>query len=113
MNREDIIPHYQKASVLLYPSNSEGLPMGILEAMATGLPVVASNVGGVPDIISDGVDGFLIDGFDIDKWTEKTKLALALDPKKCADKIHKKFTIEKMTDAYERAYLKFIEKIST
>lgn len=112
IKKEDIIPHYQKAGVLLYPSNSEGLPMGILEAMATGLPVVASNVGGVPDIISDGVDGFIMDGFDIDNWAEKTKLALTLDSKKCIDKIYEKFTIEKMTDAYENAYLKFIEKIN-
>jgi glycosyltransferase involved in cell wall biosynthesis len=50
-------------SVFILPSKIEGLPISILEAISSGLVVVASSVGGIPEIIEDSITGFLIDGY--------------------------------------------------
>lgn len=57
---EALAERLRSASVYVLPSHSEGQPIGILEAMASGLPVVATRVGAVPEMVRDGVDGFLV-----------------------------------------------------
>jgi len=60
----------RQADVLVLPSYNEVLPMAILEALAYGVPVVASRIGGIPDAITDGVEGFLIEPGDINAISE-------------------------------------------
>jgi glycosyltransferase involved in cell wall biosynthesis len=58
----DPLPYYRALDVYLNTSRHEGIPMSILEAMACGVPVVAPAVGGIPEVVSHDVDGFLVAG---------------------------------------------------
>lgn len=56
--------------LLIFPSESEGLPLTILEAMAAGVPIAATAVGGIPDVIEDGVSGLLVSPHDPGKLAQ-------------------------------------------
>jgi len=64
--RADIGALLHGFSVFVLPSLAEGTPVSMLEAMACGLPVVASNVGGIPEVVDDGVQGLLVPVGDAD-----------------------------------------------
>lgn len=63
-HQSDINPYYAIADVFLLPSLSEGCPNVLLEAMAAGVPVVATAVGGVPEIVTNGKDAILVEKHD-------------------------------------------------
>lgn len=56
--------YYRAADLYLHPAHAENFPLAVLEAMACGTAVVASNAGGIPDIIEDGVSGLLFENGD-------------------------------------------------
>ena len=58
--REDVAEILRRADVFVRPSTIEGMPLTILEAMATGLPVIASDVGGVKEIVAHGTTGLIV-----------------------------------------------------
>ncbi len=62
-----------KADIFVLPSFSECVPLTILEAMQFGLPVVATNVGGIPDILQDGVNGLLVQPGSVQELTDSLK----------------------------------------
>lgn len=67
--RLDVPEILQASDIFILPSLWEGLPMVLVEASFVGLPVVASNVGGIPEVIEDGGSGFLVPPGDIDSLT--------------------------------------------
>ena len=50
---------FKQCDAIVLPSYIEGMPISILEGMARAMPVIASNVGGIPEIVTDGVNGFI------------------------------------------------------
>jgi glycosyltransferase involved in cell wall biosynthesis len=62
--RGDVARLLHAADVFLLTSISEGIPLTLIEAMATGMPVVSTNVGGVPEVVEDGVTGYLAPAAD-------------------------------------------------
>jgi glycosyltransferase involved in cell wall biosynthesis len=77
--QEDVARYYAAFDALVLPSANEGTPVSAIEALAGGRPVVATRVGGVPDVVRDGVDGFLVDPGDVEALAERLG-RLAADP---------------------------------
>ncbi len=63
--QEDVAGYYRLFDAFVLPSVNEGTPVSAIEALASGTPVVANRVGGVPDVVRDGLDGFLVDPGDV------------------------------------------------
>ena len=65
----ELLAAYRASDVFMLPSLTEGLPQALLEAMACGVPVVASRVGGIPHLITDGENGLLVTPTDVSQLT--------------------------------------------
>jgi len=76
-SREALLSEMQQASALVLPTLEDNCPMVVLEAMAAGLPVIASKVGGVPDLIRDGETGLMFDPSTPDNMREVTGKMMA------------------------------------
>jgi glycosyltransferase involved in cell wall biosynthesis len=70
-SRDALAALYQRASVFVLPSHEEGLGIVLLEAMACGIPAVATRCGGPDGIITDGEDGFLVPVGDADRMADR------------------------------------------
>jgi glycosyltransferase involved in cell wall biosynthesis len=77
--QEDVAPFYAAFDAMILPSINEGTPVSAIEALAAGRPVVATRVGGVPDVVRDGEDGFLVEAGDVDALADRLA-RLAADP---------------------------------
>ena len=108
--RNDIPRLLSMLDIFVLCSLSEGLPLTILEAMAAGKPIVASAVGGIPEVIDHGIDGILIPSDDSDRLAEAISELLHDDKKrddmgeKARKKFEERFTIQTMVERYEELY---------
>ena len=120
LERKEIVKHLEKAflfvqhSIVAGNGDSEGTPVGVIEAMAAGLPVVSTRHAGIPDVVIENITGFLVDENDINqmasyilKITDDRELAKCLGRKGKA-RILSEFTLQKHIATIDR----LIEEIS-
>lgn len=107
----DTAPVYRATDIYINTSVHEGIPMSVLEAMSWGIPVVAPRVGGFSEIITDGVEGFLIESRSPQDFAVKC-LELCGNAVFCRqigraarDKVAGKFSLEAMSNSYLQLYL--------
>ena len=79
-SREELSRIMAGTDIFLMSSILEGQPLGVVEAMAYGCPIVTTAVGGIPELIQDGVNGLLCPPEDPQCLAEKIKLMLDDDP---------------------------------
>jgi glycosyltransferase involved in cell wall biosynthesis len=107
---EDMPDRYRQMDILLMPTVREGFSVAVLEAMACGLPVVASHCSSLPEQIDEGKGGFLCPVGDVKAFAEKINL-LADSPKLRDEmgsynrsKVEKHFTLDKMIAEYKNLF---------
>ena len=113
VNHERVSEYMFAADVFVLPSLSEGFPVVIPEAMAAGLPIVTTNVRGLPEIVKDGENGFTVEPQNPQQLAEK--ISLLLDDKELSQKISrnnrnksKQYSWEVVAEKLEEVYLNAI-----
>jgi glycosyltransferase involved in cell wall biosynthesis len=108
--QRDVAPYYAFFDALVLPSANEGTPVVAIEALAARLPVVATAVGGVADVVEDGVDGFLVPRGDVEALAERLA-QLAGDPElrermgaAGAARIPSRYAVERLIDDVDELY---------
>lgn len=110
--RQDVPHVLAAADIFVLPSLWEGLPIGLLEAMAMGKAIIATRVDGTSEIIKHNENGFLIEPAALEKNLGAALLELAADPvrrtqlgEQAAQTVRERFDAEKMTRQIESIYL--------
>jgi glycosyltransferase involved in cell wall biosynthesis len=105
-DRLAVAKHYQAADIYVHAARAEVWGLSISEAMACGLPVVASNVGGIPDQVADGSNGFLVPVGDAMQMAERIQRLIDDAPlrvtigRRAHDRAQSEFGLERMTKDY-------------
>ncbi len=105
--RDDMAGVYASLDVLVQPSLREGMPMTILEAMAAGVPVVATRVGAAADVIDNGRTGMLVPARDVPAMTAAVRSLLRDDHgigQAARDEVARHYTVDVMAGRYAQAY---------
>ena len=107
---KDMPSVYQMSDILLSPTVREGFGLAVAEAMACGLPVVASNCSSIPELVDHGKGGFLCPVGDVDAFAERINI-LADSPRLRREmgeynraKAEKMFTLDRMVDEYKNLF---------
>ena len=115
VNSEQISDLLKKVDFLVLPSyNNEGLPMAILESMNHGLPIISTYVGGIPEVITNNDNGYLINPGDTDQLTEALSSLITNDPlridmgKKNRKMIHNRFDMQALMKDLSNIYEELI-----
>ena len=101
---------YSAASLMIVPSRQDNLPNTVLESLACGTPVVAFNIGGLPDMIEEGISGYLASPFDAEDLAQGIRTVLESQSqndemsKSARARAEEKFPIQNMTSNYLSLY---------
>jgi glycosyltransferase involved in cell wall biosynthesis len=113
--QEDVAPFYSAFDTLVLPSSNEGTPVSAIEALAAGRPVVATRVGGVPDVVRDGEDGFLVETGDTVELAARLA-QLARDPElrermgqQGRERVLPRYAVDRLVDDVDRLYRSLLE----
>ena len=108
--QEDVAPYYAAFDAMILPSGNEGTPVSAIESLAAGRPVVATRVGGVPDVVRDGEDGFLVDAGAVDQLADALE-RLASDEslrrrmgEAGRERVPARYSVERLIDDVDRLY---------
>jgi glycosyltransferase involved in cell wall biosynthesis len=108
--QQDVAPFYAAFDALVLPSSNEGTPVSVIEALAARTPVVATRVGGVPDVVRDGEDGFLVETGDTEALADRLA-RLAADPKlrqrmgaSARARVLPRYEVTRLVDDVDRLY---------
>jgi glycosyltransferase involved in cell wall biosynthesis len=108
--QEDVAPLYAAFDALVLPSGNEGTPVSVIEALAAELPVVATRVGGVPDVVRDGEDGYLVEAGATDDLADRLA-QLARDPalrarmgKQGRERVLPRYAVDRLVDDVDELY---------
>jgi glycosyltransferase involved in cell wall biosynthesis len=113
--QEQVATFFDAFDVFILPSANEGTPVTAIEALAAGKPVVATRVGGIPDVVRDGEDGFLVVPGDVDALADRLA-QLATDEKLRArmgeaarTRVRERYSVERLVDDVDRLYRSLLE----
>jgi glycosyltransferase involved in cell wall biosynthesis len=106
---EEVMERFEKSNILFMPSLSEGLPVVGVQALAKGLAIVASRVGGFVDLVEDGKNGYLLPSDDPAAMVAALRRLLTdtetlLRARRRSREIAKRFDIVSIADTYEKIY---------
>jgi glycosyltransferase involved in cell wall biosynthesis len=112
--QEDVARWYNAIDALLLPSVNEGTPVSVIESLAAQRPAVATRVGGTPDVIRDGVDGFLVDPTDGEALADRLA-ELARDPRlrrqmgaAGRERVLERYAVDRLVDDIDRLYRRLL-----
>ncbi|HET9289196.1 MAG TPA: glycosyltransferase family 4 protein [Gaiella sp.] len=116
--QEDVAPWYAICDAVVLTSASEGTPVTIIEALAAGRAVVATNVGGVPDVVEEGETGFLVRPGDTHALAERLEI-LARDPDRRGEmgrtgreRVLRRYAVERLVADVDELYRELLETTS-
>jgi glycosyltransferase involved in cell wall biosynthesis len=110
VKREDIPAVYARHDIFVFPSLVEGMPLTLLEAMATGMPVVTTNTSGMADVVENDVNGLLVAAADAEKLAEGIeRLCRSPDLRKrlglAGQETMRRYTWERVTKELEKVFM--------
>ena len=114
--RADVDQILKDSDIFALPSSTEGLPMTIIEAMACQMPIVATRVGGIPELVDDGKNGILAPVGDVDALSAALRAVISDTEQRSAmgkmgrDLALQKFDIAVNTCAHEQLYVELLAR---